>query len=301
MKRTLQGTLATALFAASLRNETLKSKSREGAFYVKGGLYQVAERLQTYIENHGGKAIKGREAVRIERKDNRWIIHDHRDNSYDAFHVVCNVPVQNLGTILDEDVYMKLTPKLRAKAKLPQWGTYTMYLAVKEEDLPNNLSLFQQILLSEQGDMTEGEHIFVSISHPNDEMRAPKGYRTITASTHIELNKWQTKEAYDAKKTVMETKMIEGIKTVIPHIESAIYQISGGPVAWERFTSRAQGGVGGFPQTLENALFNSLSHRSGVKGLWLCGDTIFPGAGTIGASVSGYHVFQSITEHKYTI
>ncbi|UZW65670.1 NAD(P)/FAD-dependent oxidoreductase [Priestia flexa] len=273
----------------------------EGAFYVKGGLYQVAERLQTYIENHGGKAIKGREAVRIERKDNRWIIHDHRDNSYDAFHVVCNVPVQNLGTILDEDVYMKLTPKLRAKAKLPQWGTYTMYLAVKEEDLPNNLSLFQQILLSEQGDMTEGEHIFVSISHPNDEMRAPKGYRTITASTHIELNKWQTKEAYDAKKTVMETKMIEGIKTVIPHIESAIYQISGGPVAWERFTSRAQGGVGGFPQTLENALFNSLSHRSGVKGLWLCGDTIFPGAGTIGASVSGYHVFQSITEHKYTI
>ncbi|WP_076513135.1 FAD-dependent oxidoreductase [Priestia flexa] len=200
MKRTLQGTLATALFAASLRNETLKSKSREGAFYVKGGLYQVAERLQTYIENHGGKAIKGREAVRIERKDNRWIIHDHRDNSYDAFHVVCNVPVQNLGIILDEDVYMKLTPKLRAKAKLPQWGTYTMYLAVKEEDLPNNLSLFQQILLSEQGDMTEGEHIFVSISHPNDEKRAPKGYRTITASTHIELNKCQTKEAYDAKK-----------------------------------------------------------------------------------------------------
>lgn len=140
MKRTLQGTLATALFAASLRNETLKSKSREGAFYVKGGLYQVAERLQTYIENHG------------------------------------------------------------AKAKLPQWGTYTMYLAVKEEDLPNNLSLFQQIFLSEQGDMTEGEHIFVSISHPNDEKRAPKGYRTITASTYIELNKWQTKEAYDAKK-----------------------------------------------------------------------------------------------------
>ncbi|MEK5138612.1 MULTISPECIES: hypothetical protein [Priestia] len=40
---------------------------------------------------------------------------------------------------------------------------------------------------------------------------------------------------------MMETKMIEGIKTVIPHIESAIHQILGGPVAWERFTSRAQG------------------------------------------------------------
>ncbi|MDT2047128.1 MULTISPECIES: FAD-dependent oxidoreductase [Priestia] len=273
----------------------------EGAFYVKGGLYQVAEVLQMYIEDYGGKTLKGREAVRIERKDNRWIIHDHRNNAYDAFHVVCNVPIQNLSTILDKDVYMKLTPKLRAKAKLPQWGTFTMYLAIKEEDLPSNLSLFQQILLSEQGVMTEGEHIFVSISHPNDERRAPQGYRTITASTHIDLSKWQTREAYDQRKKIMEKKMIAGIKTLIPHIERAIHQISGAPMAWERFTSRAHGGVGGFPQTLEHALFNSLSHRSGINGLWLCGDTIFPGAGTIGASVSGYHVFQSITEHKYTI
>ncbi|MCJ7988674.1 hypothetical protein MUB15_04280 [Priestia sp. OVS21] len=60
-------------------------------------------------------------------------------------------------------------------------------------------------------------------------------------------------------------------------------------------------GVGGFPQTLDHALFNSISHRSGLQGLWLCGDTVFPGAGTIGVSVSGYHVFQSITSHRHTL
>ncbi|MEK1830512.1 hypothetical protein AAAC51_19895 [Priestia megaterium] len=60
-------------------------------------------------------------------------------------------------------------------------------------------------------------------------------------------------------------------------------------------------GVGGFPQTLDHALFNSISHRSGLQGLWLCGDTVFPGAGTIGVSVSCYHVFQSITSHRHTL
>jgi len=95
--------------------------------------------------------------------------------------------------------------------------------------------------------------------------------------------------------------MIAGIKTIIPSIEKAEHQISGAPKAWERFTSRPNGGVGGFPQTLDHALFNSISHRSGLQGLWLCGDTVFPGAGTIGVSVSGYHVFQSITSHRHTL
>lgn len=228
-------------------------------------------------------------------------MHDHRGNRYCASDVVCNAPIQSLKSLLHDEDYQHIHKRAKEKSELPQWGTFSMYVAIAEGDLPQKVELFQQVLQSEQGEMTEGNHLFISVSHPDDRFRAPEGKRTITASTHIELSKWRNKEDYDVQKQVLEKKMIAGIKTIIPNIEEAEHQISGAPKAWERFTSRPNGGVGGFPQTLDHALFNSISHRSGLQGLWLCGDTVFPGAGTIGVSVSGYHVFQSITSHQHRL
>ncbi|MCR8864036.1 NAD(P)/FAD-dependent oxidoreductase [Priestia megaterium] len=273
----------------------------EGAFYVNGGLYKVAEALQKSIKANGGKTTLGRKVVKIERDNDGWIVHDHRGNRYRASDVVCNAPVQSLKSLLHDEDYQHIHKRAKEKSELPQWGTFSMYFAIDERDLPQKVELFQQVLQSEQGEMTEGNHLFISVSHPDDRFRAPEGKRTITASTHIDLSKWSNKEAYDLQKQVLEKKMVAGIKTIIPSIEKAEHQISGAPKAWERFTSRPNGGVGGFPQTLDHALFNSISHRSGLQGLWLCGDTVFPGAGTIGVSVSGYHVFQSITSHRHTL
>ena len=73
------------------------------------------------------------------------------------------------------------------------------------------------------------------------------------------------------------------------------------PGAWERadvidcatphtfagYTGRSRGLVGGLPQTPAYANLRALSHRSGVAGLTLCGDSVFPGQSTVGASLSG--------------
>jgi phytoene dehydrogenase-like protein len=73
------------------------------------------------------------------------------------------------------------------------------------------------------------------------------------------------------------------------------------PGAWERadvidsatphtfagYTGRSRGLVGGLPQTPAYANLRALSHRSGVAGLMLCGDSAFPGQSTVGASLSG--------------
>ncbi|MCP8970714.1 FAD-dependent oxidoreductase [Ectobacillus ponti] len=274
----------------------------EGAFYVQGGLYTVAELLQGSIAAAGGTTTLGRRVTEVAGSGKGWQVRDHRGNTYKADHVVCNVPIAALPQLLPQELYDKLPRRLRNKTELPQWGAFTLYMSLEESVVPEDAPLFQQVLLSEEGEMAEGEHLFLSLSHSEDRLRAPEGYRTLTVSTHIDLQPWQERSTYDELKEQLTEKMLRGVRTVMPRLdEGLVHLIPGAPRAWERYTSRPLGGVGGLPQTLQNALFQSVSHRTSLPGLWLCGDTVFPGAGTIGVSVSGYHVFQSITRFKYQL
>jgi phytoene dehydrogenase-like protein len=42
-------------------------------------------------------------------------------------------------------------------------------------------------------------------------------------------------------------------------------------------------------QTTARANLRALGHRTPVDGLFLCGDTAFPGQSTVGATLSGYN------------
>ncbi len=270
----------------------------EGAYYTEGGLYRIAETLQQYIEKNGGKTYRRKQIQTIRRENKRWVAIDQKGESWKADHLVNNIPVQGFVDLLPEPLQKQLPEKLIKRSKIAQWGAFTMYLALDEKVIPDYTALFSQVL-SPQGSMIEGNHLFLSLSKSSDLYRAPAGFRTLTVSTHTELHKWDTKEKYDYYKEELTEKVLTGIERVIPNVRSGIeLQMTGAPRAWERFTNRPKGMVGGFPQTNEYSLFNSLSHRTGLDGLWLCGDSIFPGAGTIGVSTSGYHVYRSISKER---
>lgn len=147
--------------------------------------------------------------------------------------------------------------------------------------------------------MAEGAHFFMSASLPGDTLRAPEGYQTITVSTHSKARHWDTLEKYEAARETLSERMLLAIEQQIPGFrESIVHLETGAPKAWERYTGRPNGFVGGFPQTLDAALFNSISHRSGIPGLYVCGDHIFPGGGTIGAATSGIHAARSISSKR---
>ncbi|MHA7139253.1 FAD-dependent oxidoreductase [Rossellomorea arthrocnemi] len=268
----------------------------EGAFYLEGGLFQIAHSLVRASESFGVSATLGRKVIEIKRDGNEWKVVDHRGDDYRANHVICNVPVQNLEKLFPPN-YMKILKNYgKGKDNGAMWGTMSLYMLLREESLPGSLPFFQQICTSPAGNMTEGDQLFLSLSHPRDRQRAPEGFRTLTVSTHTNLSHWDTKVKYDSYKETLQMKMIDAIETVIPSIRDSLVDLyPGAPKAWERFTSRPSGIVGGFPQTNDHALFNSLSHHTDLENVWVCGDSVFPGAGTIGVSVSGYHVFHSIT------
>jgi C-3',4' desaturase CrtD len=267
----------------------------EGAFYVNGGLFQIAHRLAASIENNGGELLKRSFAKEIRRENDAYVITDHRGRTFTAKQIICNLPLLSFTNLLSQELRHSLSRAYLKKLEQPQWGTMTLYLAVKEELIPDNFPLFHQVIDNHSGEMAEGHHIFLSLSKKNDLLRAPNGYRTITSSTHTELKHWNTKEKYDRYKQQLTEKMLHSIEMALPNLQEGLVEmVAGAPKAWERFTKRPDGIVGGYPQTLNNALFRSLSHRTGINGIYLCGDSVFPGAGTIGVSVSGYHAYQSV-------
>ena len=155
--------------------------------------------------------------------------------------------------------------------------------------------MHNQILSNKK--FTEGNSIFISISPSWDTTRAPENQRTITISSHTNLNKWWTllkndKEKYLQLKNTYENKLIGLAKTIIPKINNAELIESGTPVTFNHFTNRIQGWVGGFRQ--EN-LFKTFPSRIDSN-LFMVGDSIFPGQSTAAVSLGGIRVANSIME-----
>jgi phytoene dehydrogenase-like protein len=85
--------------------------------------------------------------------------------------------------------------------------------------------------------------------------------------------------------------VLEAAQVAVPHLREAAETIlPGTPVAFERFTRRVDGWVGGFPQT---NLVRMWSPRLAPH-LWMVGDSIFPGQSTAAVALGGWRVAQAL-------
>ena len=115
-------------------------------------------------------------------------------------------------------------------------------------------------------------------------------------STHTELGPWwdlhhRNREQYEARKKAYTNQLLAASERVIPGITAkADLVMPGTPVTFERFTHRAWGWVGGFPQT---HLFRAWGPKL-APGLWMVGDSIFPGQSVPAVALGGLRVAQNI-------
>jgi phytoene dehydrogenase-like protein len=174
-----------------------------------------------------------------------------------------------------------------------------VYLGVDEALIPENFPLHHQVIAQEP--LGEGNSIFLSLSPGWDKTRAPKGKRSITISTHTTLQPWWTnyerdQEAYQERKEIYLNRMLDAAATILPGLSSAAELIlPGTPVAFERFTRRYRGWVGGFPQT---SLWRNWSPNL-APNLWMVGDTIFPGQSVPAVSLGGLRVARAIQQAEH--
>jgi C-3',4' desaturase CrtD len=265
---------------------------RFGAQYVPGGLATLAEDLASAIQAHGGEIHYATRARRIitERDGVRGV--ETHSRHFLSPVVISTAPVPDTIALAQDSRLEGLQRQFDAMPEV--WGAFTLYIGVKEDALPKGTLLFEQVTDHDEIGITE--NFLVSISAPDDRLRAPAGYRSITVSTHVRARDWfgLSEIDYQNKKQAFESRILSRLETLFPRFTDGIVLLeSGTPRTFERFTLHSLGRVGGIPQTISGAAFNAIHHTTPIPGLLLAGETVFPGQGTLGVSVSGFNSYRT--------
>jgi C-3',4' desaturase CrtD len=279
---------ANALFGAAAMD-----LARKGIVHMEGGIGTIAQQLVHAIRASGGKVLMRQEAARIVMENGTPISVETRQGaSLPADLVIANLTPWNLAQLLGENVPARLR---RITSKAPAgWGALVVYMGVDASMIPANLPLHHQVITAQP--LGEGNSIFLSISPAWDASRAPQDRRAITISTHTHYSDWwrlyqSDRPAYEQCKKVYTRRLIQAAEKALPGLHQAAELIlPGTPLAYQRFTRRAFGWVGGFPQTsLLRARGPQITNR-----LWMVGDSIFPGQSIAATALGGLRVAQAI-------
>ncbi|MBX3064865.1 MAG: FAD-dependent oxidoreductase [Anaerolineae bacterium] len=264
---------------------------RTGTYHVKGGMGGIAKTLAESLLANGGQVIYRHAVTQIAvQPDGTFCLETNKGHTFAADIVLANLTPWALDSLLGDQSPTGLQREVQRRRST--WGAFTLYLGIPLDMLPDSASHFQ-IVRSYDQPLGEGNSVFVSISDPADQDRAPAGYVAVTLSTHTQIDRWwQLRETdpdgYQARIAQYRDRLLDALETVMPNVrQRAKLILPGTPAAFQRFTRRPAGMVGGFPMT---SLFTARSPHTAIPNLWMVGDSVFPGQSTAGVTAGALRV-----------
>jgi C-3',4' desaturase CrtD len=283
----------TSSYANALYGAAALDLPRRGVVHLEGGMGTIAETLAAAVSQNGGRVLYRQEVSRIVLDRGRPVaVETERGKSFPAGLVLANLPPWNVRRLLGDQA----PSRLRRLSSWPEdgWGAYTLYVGLDGSAIPADFPVHHQVLVREP--LGEGNSVFMSLSPAWDAQRGPDGQRAITLSTHTRLAPWwdlfeSDRAAYEARKGCYTERILKAAEVALPDLRGAATLVmSATPVTFQRFTRRVEGWVGGFPQT---SLFRTWGPRL-VPGLWIVGDSIFPGQSTAAVALGGLRAVRAL-------
>ncbi len=279
----LEDTVHAPVDEAPLINGALGATIRgAGLTRARGGMYGFWRRFTAHYRALGGEFRGGTAVTKIDGANGRFTLDTSR-GTFQARRVVSAVPVALTSRIGPPAIKEALAPHLRRNER-HLGGAVVMFLGVPEHEVAAQPFTHHQLLQDYDARLGNGNNMFISVSSPGDLESAPAGHRAVMISTHCELADWEgmSREDYDARKQAVGDRLLGFARRVYPDLGHApvVFEIAT-PRTFERFTRRPRGAVGGYRLTLANANQRSIPHDLGVPGFWQCGDTTWPGLGTV--------------------
>ncbi|MGW8249257.1 MAG: phytoene desaturase family protein [Anaerolineales bacterium] len=272
---------ANALYAASALD-----LPRRGVVHLEGGMEAVSRELANAVTKHGGKVLMRQEVTRIiTHHGNPLGVETKKGGFHPAQVIITNLPPHNIQRLLAMNLPTDTPPD-----PSDGWGAFMVYMGVDETSIPADFDLHHQIVSGQP--LGEGNSVFLSLSPGWDSSRAPSGKRAVTLSAHTDLRPWwelyqSDHKLYQARKQEYADRLLQSAERLLPGIIQPHNPIlPGTPVTFERFTRRAWGLVGGYPQT---SLFRTRPPRLS-RGVWMVGDSIFPGQSMPAVALGGLRV-----------
>jgi C-3',4' desaturase CrtD len=269
--------------------------AREGTFHLPDGVGTLSVALARAFRRAGGTLHYVSDVARIVTERGRAAAVVTSDGTtYRSDRVIAALPIQNVLALCEP-----LAQRFGARiAALPQrYGAFTLYCGLRAGVVPADLPSHHQLVGSYDEPLGEGNSVFVSISE--DARHAPAGGRAVTLSTHTDVARWE--RAHRDGRTAQlraeyRARLLAAFERVVPGAAAGAVLIEAGdPHTFERYTGRARGLVGGLPQTPAAASFGAFGHHTPIAGLYLCGDTTFPGQSTVGATLSGHAAGRAVS------
>ncbi len=270
-----------------------------GLWHLKKSMQSLSDALESSLIKTGVNLIFGQKVNSINFDDLNmcWkVFANSKKNSfvYQAKDVIYTAPPQSLLKHLKEPLHRKQIYKNRLINLPDPSGAIVFYSALKKEHIKNISSNHYQFVSDEFGSL------FVSISDDGDG-RAPKGEVTLIASVFTKTKYWFNldKQSYLKRKKDCLNKISLELESHFDIVsENWRHRELATPLGFEKWTNRPNGIVGGLGQSPDIFGLFGLSSRTPFKGLWLCGDSIYPGEGTAGVSQSALMVSRQILASK---
>jgi len=287
----------TSAYANALTAAIALDLPASGAWHVKGGMGRIAELLAGSIEENGGAVLFRKKVVRIDSVRKEVMGVETADGSaYASDMVLANLTPGSLSELLGGSSAAPLS----GRGAHPEWSAFTLYLVMDPSAFTAPVSRHLQIT-GPEGELGEGNSIFVSFSLPGEPGIAPEGLCAVTVSTHSRPEPWfaafsrggqeylKLKNAYAERVLDLLASQLSGAREAVRSLEA------GTPLTWQRYTGRAGGYVGGYPQT---SLFDVRGPATGFDNMFLVGDSIFPGQSLPGVATGARRVVEMVRRVK---
>jgi phytoene dehydrogenase-like protein len=263
-----------------------------GTGHVRGGIGVLARALLDAVARLGGEVRLPSRVRALVPIEGGYRV-ETRHGPVRARQVIANLLPGDLRRLLGAET--GALPRLdRLDEEVRRgWGAVMLYLVARAPEgaspEPRHLELIGDPSLP----FVEGNHLFVSISGEQDEGRAPRRHRTLTMSTHVSLEALRAlpDEARGHKIAAIQARMREGLQALLPAwSEGVVFSLPASPRTFERFTGRSEGAVGGIPRRAGLHHYRGLWPKPVLPGLWMVGDSVFPGQSTLATAISGVRV-----------
>lgn len=254
-----------------------------GTGHIRGGMGALAAGMATAVTRAGGEV---RFATRVQglRRDGGVWIAQTRTGEVRAPVVISNQLPGDLGASLGGDAALEARHTPVAEA----WGAVMLYRVVRAAPGPAH----HHDLSAHPERLDDGHHVFVSVGGAEDGRGEGPGERVLTASTHIALASLRTNPA--ARVAEVQARMRATMAALLPELEDVVVEHTASPRTFARFTRRRDGAVGGVPRHVGLAAYGQLGPVSPRPGLWLVGDSVFPGQSTYATAVGGARVAAAV-------
>ena len=247
--------------------------------YLDGGLLSLVNPLIDYVKSTGGDIVYREGVNQINPAGGGYLV-STAQNEYQTNYVISGIPINNTLEIFEKADLARIKSKVMDSRQLNS----AFQLGIGFEPHRKFESIHHQIHLSEPLPEVGSDSIFISLSHPEDHSRTDiSGHAVMSVSTHLADPANHFIESERAEKAIIDF-LIEHdfLKNENIHLIH-----SSSPKSWVKWTGRKWGFVGGYPQFMKVKPWQMLDARLDGHKAYQVGDTVYPGQGIPGVTLSG--------------